>query len=177
MRCKTVQQRNPVSNFARGPQPSLSSSKLNPVLVDFPSRPWPKQSLIHRNTVVNDSSSNLPVARVYQSESESNEIHSSMNQFAQAESSRNEISPRLQRPTALAGPRVYHPSSLKFCNKGMSCPNWQCHRTGSRWFPVRTLPVAPLWCDLGFFPNSRGNKAAANLRPNHRNSSLPVYHS
>ena len=27
------------------------------------------------------------------------------------------------------------------------------------------LPVAPLWCDLGFFPNSRGNKAAANLRP------------
>ena len=22
-----------------------------------------------------------------------------------------------------------------------------------------------LWCDLGFFPNSRGNKAAANLRP------------
>ena len=32
-------------------------------------------------------------------------------------------------------------------------------------FSVRTLPVAPLWCDLGFFPNSRGNKAAANLRP------------
>ena len=30
---------------------------------------------------------------------------------------------------------------------------------------VWTLPVAPLWCDLGFFPNSRGNKAAANLRP------------
>ena len=23
-----------------------------------------------------------------------------------------------------------------------------------------------MWCDLGFFPNSRGNKAAANLRPN-----------
>ena len=22
-----------------------------------------------------------------------------------------------------------------------------------------------VWCDLGFFPNSRGNKAAANLRP------------
>ena len=39
------------------------------------------------------------------------------------------------------------------------------HRTGSRWFQVRTLPVAPLWCDLGFVPNSRGNKAAANLRP------------
>ena len=30
---------------------------------------------------------------------------------------------------------------------------------------VRTLPVAPLWCDLGFFTTSRGNKAAANLRP------------
>ena len=49
--------------------------------------------------------------------------------------------------------------------RGMSCPSWQWHRTGSRWFPVRTLPVAPLWCDLGFVPNSRGNKAAANLRP------------
>ena len=43
--------------------------------------------------------------------------------------------------------------------------SWQWHRTGSRWFPVRTLQVAPLWCDLGFVPNSRGNKAAANLRP------------
>ena len=49
--------------------------------------------------------------------------------------------------------------------KGMSCPSWQWHRIGSRWSPVRTLPVAPLWCDLGFVPNSRGNKAAANLRP------------
>ena len=48
---------------------------------------------------------------------------------------------------------------------GMSCPSWQWHRTGSSWFPVRTLPVAPLWCDLGFVPNSRGNKAAANLSP------------
>ena len=47
----------------------------------------------------------------------------------------------------------------------MSCPSWQWHRTGSSWSPVRTLPVAPLWCDLGFVPNSRGNKAAANLRP------------
>ena len=51
------------------------------------------------------------------------------------------------------------------CLCGMSCPSWQWHRTGSRWSPVRTLPVAPLWCGLGFFPNSRGNKAAANLRP------------
>ena len=47
---------------------------------------------------------------------------------------------------------------------GMSCPSWQWHRTGSSWSPVRTLPVAPLWCDLGFFPYSRGNKAAANLK-------------
>ena len=38
-------------------------------------------------------------------------------------------------------------------------PSWQWHRTGSRWFPVRILPVAPLWCDLGFVPNSCGNKA------------------
>ena len=29
------------------------------------------------------------------------------------------------------------------------CPSWQWHRTGNRWFPVRTLQVAPLWCDLG----------------------------
>ena len=42
---------------------------------------------------------------------------------------------------------------------------WQWHRTGSRWSPVRTLPVEPLWCDLGFVPNSGGNKAAGNLRP------------
>ena len=47
----------------------------------------------------------------------------------------------------------------------MSCPSWQWHRTGSSWSPVRTLLVAPLWCDLGFVPNCRGNKAAANLRP------------
>ena len=44
--------------------------------------------------------------------------------------------------------------------------------TGSCWSPVQTLPVAPLWCDLGFFPNSRGNKAAANLRPNMVHSKL-----
>ena len=31
---------------------------------------------------------------------------------------------------------------------GMSCPR-QWHRTGSRWSPVRTLLVAPLWGDLG----------------------------
>ena len=31
----------------------------------------------------------------------------------------------------------------------MSCPSWQWRRTGYRWSPVWTLPVAPLWCDLG----------------------------
>ena len=31
---------------------------------------------------------------------------------------------------------------------GMSCPSWQWHRTGNSWSPVRTLQVAPLWCDL-----------------------------
>ena len=45
----------------------------------------------------------------------------------------------------------------------MSCPSWQWHRTGSRWSPVRTLLVAPLWCDLGFVAIK--NKAAANLHP------------
>ena len=47
----------------------------------------------------------------------------------------------------------------------MSGPSWQWHRTGSHWSPFRTLP-APLWCDLGFFPNSSGKKAVANLHPN-----------
>ena len=55
---------------------------------------------------------------------------------------------------------------VRICLLGMSCPSWQWHRTGSSWFPVRTLPVALLWCDLGLVPNSRGNKAEANLRPN-----------
>ena len=58
-----------------------------------------------------------------------------------------------------------HEFVLKDSIRGMSCPSWEWHRIGSRWSPVRTLPVAPLWCDLGFVPNSRGNKAAANLRP------------
>ena len=48
---------------------------------------------------------------------------------------------------------------------GMSCPSWQWHSTGSHWSPVWTLLVVTLWCDLGFFPNSRGNKAAENLQP------------
>ena len=47
---------------------------------------------------------------------------------------------------------------------GISCPSWQWHRTENSWSPVRTLPVVPLWCDLGFVQNSRGNKAAADLR-------------
>ena len=72
-------------------------------------------------------------------------------------------------PAGRNGPSgLIYTYSLQTCwhsSTGMSCPGWQWHRTGSRWSPVRTLPVAPLWCDLGFFPNSRGNKAAANLRP------------
>ena len=47
----------------------------------------------------------------------------------------------------------------------MSCPSWQWHRTWSHWFPVPTLPVAPLYSDLGFIQNSCGNKAAVNLCP------------
>ena len=40
-----------------------------------------------------------------------------------------------------------------------------CYNAKHLWVViVRTLPVAPLWCDLGFVPDSRGNKAAANLR-------------
>ena len=34
---------------------------------------------------------------------------------------------------------------------GMSCPSWQWHRAGYSWSPIRTLPVAPLWCDLGLW--------------------------
>ena len=48
---------------------------------------------------------------------------------------------------------------------GMCCPSWQWHRTESSWSPVLTLSVAPLWCGLGFLPNSCGNKAAAKLLP------------
>ena len=50
-------------------------------------------------------------------------------------------------------------------NLGMSCPSWQWHRSGSSWSPVLYLPVAPLWCDLGFFPNSRGNKSCCEPPP------------
>ena len=43
-------------------------------------------------------------------------------------------------------------------------------------YPVLTLLlVAPLWCDLGFFPNSRDNKAAANLRPIYQQNILCEY--
>ena len=63
----------------------------------------------------------------------------------------------------IPGPKIVK-NYLKICHcdtvtvVGMSCPSWQWHRTGSRWSPVRTLPVAPLWCDLGFFSNNRGNE-------------------
>ena len=47
----------------------------------------------------------------------------------------------------------------------MSCPSWQWHRTWSSWSPVWTLQEESLCCDLGFVPNSSGNKAAVNLCP------------
>ena len=57
------------------------------------------------------------------------------------------------------------PLSYEFVSRDVlsKLATWQWHRTGSSWSPVRTLPVAPLWCDQGFVLNSRGNKAAANL--------------
>ena len=57
------------------------------------------------------------------------------------------------------------PSQLPLLGTTRGHPCWQWHRIGSGWSPVWSLPLAPLQCDLGFFPNSRGNKAAANLRP------------
>ena len=37
------------------------------------------------------------------------------------------------------------------------------------WKPLVTLPVAPLWCDLGFVLNSRGNKARTSVLSCHGN--------
>ena len=34
--------------------------------------------------------------------------------------------------------------------------------------------MAPLWCDLGFFPYSSGNKASANLSPTYSASYAPL---
>ena len=31
-----------------------------------------------------------------------------------------------------------------------------------------------MWCDLGFFPNSRGNKAVVNLRDESSESDVPL---
>ena len=42
-------------------------------------------------------------------------------------------------------------SPLPILFLAMSCPSWQRHRAGYRWSPVWTLPVAPLWCDLGLW--------------------------
>ena len=50
----------------------------------------------------------------------------------------------------LFSPLSYDRSYPRHCEViGMSCPSWQWHRAGYRWSPVRTVPVAPLWCDLG----------------------------
>ena len=40
-----------------------------------------------------------------------------------------------------------------------------CSQICSKQNALLSHVVAPLWCDLGFVPNSRGNKAVANLRP------------
>ena len=47
--------------------------------------------------------------------------------------------------------RLHCHSLLAWVVLAMSCPSssWQRHRSGYRWSPVRTLPAAPLWCDLG----------------------------
>ena len=77
----------------------------------------------------------------------------------------------LQAPTGTRGARKDPPGRCGIDYKGeersvvcLGVDAGQSIGTDS-WFAVRTLPVAPLRCDLGFFPNGRGNKAAANLRP------------
>ena len=73
-----------------------------------------------------------------------------------------------KRWTACSSGKLLFSSCANFIESrysGMSCPSWQWHRTGSSWSPVQTLPVAPLWCDLGFILNSSGNKAAVKLCP------------
>ena len=77
-------------------------------------------------------------------------------------SASNDLEPRDLFPTwsCIQSWRYHHTNDI-----GMSCPSWQWHRTGSRWSPVRTLPVAPLWCDLEFVPNSRGNKSCGEPSP------------
>ena len=54
---------------------------------------------------------------------------------------------------------------------GTSCPSWQWHKTGYRWSPARTIPVAPLWCDLGCCSRT---VVVTKLR---RISALPVFRS
>ena len=80
-----------------------------------------------------------------------------------------DFSPRKNADWFNPSARRSEPRRTATAKQAVQPPSWQWHRTGSRWFPVRTLPVAPLWCDLGFFPNSRGNNAAANLRPTSTN--------
>ena len=46
----------------------------------------------------------------------------------------------------------------------ITCPSWQRHRTWYSQSLVRTLPVAPLWCDMGCcYRTVVVIKAAANL--------------
>ena len=73
--------------------------------------------------------------------------------------------------------KANYSKNLQTENQSLSCQHWSLQVTwwisnvvfhllpSWHWSPVWTLPVDPLWCDLGFVPNSSGNKAAANLRP------------
>ena len=55
---------------------------------------------------------------------------------------------------------------------GMSCPSWQWHRIGYRWSPVRTLPVAPLWCDLGRCPEQSWLESCGESPPKNKTAVL-----
>ena len=65
-----------------------------------------------------------------------------------------------------ASVRISRRQQLSFSVQAACAPQaFDINERGSRPRRNTNLPVAPLWCDLEFFPNSRGNKAAANLRP------------
>ena len=54
-------------------------------------------------------------------------------------------------PKSCPSPGRRGPVVLALASEGMSCPSRQWHRAGYRWSPVRTLLVAPLWCDMGLW--------------------------
>ena len=94
-------------------------------------------------------------------------MHNSCQQLGRAEIQDNDCTP-CSALTTLSSQTILDLCSLLYrCRDvfSLSYPSRQWNRTGSCWSPVRILPVAPLWCDLGLVPNSSGNKAAANLGP------------